>query len=79
MLMMSPSLHERDGAAIEGLGRHVADAGPAAGSAEAAVGDEGHTGVQARAGQGRGRGEHLGHAGAALGPHVADDHHSNRA
>ena len=49
-------------------------AAPLRAAAEAAVGQQRHFLVQAHAGDGRGGGEHLPHAGAALGAFVADDH-----
>ena len=69
-----PVLDQSDGAAVERLGRHVADAGSPAGAAEAAVGDERHAAIETRAGQGRGGREHLRHARTALRSHVPDDH-----
>jgi hypothetical protein len=42
---------------------------------ESAVGDQRHVLAEARAVEGGARGEHLGHAGTALGPLVTDHHH----
>ena len=64
---------EGDRAAVDRLGRDVADAEPVGAAGEAAVGDE--RGVAAAAGalHGAGDGQHLAHARAALGALVADD------
>ena len=68
-----PVAGQGDGAAVDGLGGDVADDEAVAAAGEAAVGDEGDVVEHAGAGQGAGGGEHLGHAGAALGALVADD------
>ena len=73
MTMRSPSRDERDRAAVDRLGRDVADAEAVGAAGEPAVGDE--RGVAAAAGalHRAGDGEHLAHARAALRALVADD------
>ena len=66
-------LDQRDRAALGGLGADVADAEAAGGAGEAAVGDQRDLLAHALAVERRGGGEHLAHAGAALGALVADD------
>ena len=60
-------------AAVLGFGGDVADDEAVGAAGEAAVGDEGDVVAEAGAHDGAGGGEHLGHAGAALGAFVADD------
>ena len=67
--------NKSNGAAIRRFRRDMADAGPLGAAAETAVGDQGHALAKTHADNGRGRGEHLRHAGPALGAAVADDHH----
>jgi heavy metal translocating P-type ATPase len=66
-------LHDGDRAAFVGLGGDVADDEAVAAAGEAAVGDERDVLAEALAHDGAGGGEHLAHAGAALGAFVADD------
>ena len=68
-------LDQRDRAAFLSLGRDVADDKAVRAAGESAVGHQRHVVAQAGAHDGRSRREHLGHAGAALGPFVADDDH----
>jgi hypothetical protein len=70
-----PVADQPNGTAVERLGRHVADAGAAAGSAEAAIGDQSHTVIEPRPRQSRRGAQHLGHAGSALRTYVANDDH----
>ena len=72
-MIVSPSLDEGDRAAGRRLGRHVADHEAVRRAAEAAVGDEGHRAAEPLPDEGGGHAEHLGHAGGALRPLVADD------
>ena len=68
-------VHQRDLAAVVGLGRHVADHHAPGAAGEAAVGDQAHALAQALADQRAGGRQHLGHARAALGAQVAQHHH----
>lgn len=68
-------LHNGDGAAAGGLRGDVADAGAAGRAGEAAVGHQRHRLRKAHAHQCRGGGQHLPHAGAALGAFVPDHQH----
>src|SRR5882724_9854957 len=68
-------LDERDRSAERGLGADMADAEAARRAREAAIGDQRHLAAHALAVERRSGGEHLAHAGAALGALVADDEH----
>ena len=68
-------MDERDGATRGGLGRHVANHHAPGAAREAAVGDQAHAFAQSCANQRAGGGQHFGHAGAAFGAQVAQDHH----
>src|SRR5699024_12630899 len=71
-----PVLDERDRAAVDGLGRDMADAQTGRPAGEATVGQQQHVLADARALDGAGDREHLTHAGSALRPLVADDDRS---
>ena len=71
-------LDQGDRAAVRRLGGHVADAEAVGAAGEAAVGDERTVAPAPGAGHGAGDGQHLAHAGAALGALVADDDHGAR-
>ena len=64
-----------DRSAQRGFGRDVAHHQAASGAAEAAVGQQRYRSAQAFADNRRSHAQHLAHAGTALGPFVADDHH----
>src|SRR5260370_19536535 len=64
-----------DGAAVEGLGRHVGDHEAVGGSAEAAVRHAGDAIAQSGAHQCAGDAEHFAHTGSAARAFVADDHY----
>ncbi|CQR33060.1 hypothetical protein THICB1_30021 [Thiomonas arsenitoxydans] len=67
-------LHQGDGAAHHGFGGDVADDHAPGAAGEPAVGDKPNRLTQPRAHKCRRGREHLGHAGAALGPKVAQHH-----
>ena len=64
---------EGDGTTVDGLGGDVADTEAVGSPGEAAVGDERSVAATAGALHGPGDGEHLAHAGTALGTLVSDD------
>ena len=68
-------MHQRNRAALEGLGRHVADHHAPGAAAEAAVGDQAYALAQALANERASGGQHFRHARATLGAEVTQHHH----
>ena len=68
-------MDQPNGAAHRGFGCHMTHHHAPSGTRESAIGDQAHALTQTCTNQCAGGGQHLGHARAAFGAEVAQDHH----